>query len=311
MGWLSNIIGGVANTVGSIFGGPVGAIADGIGSIIGNQSAENQHAADKAWASAEAQKNRDFQVDERLASQEWNEMMWHKNNEYNSPVNQLRLYQEAGINPNAIFGNLNGTSKGSPSTAAMSGASAPSVPSFANSMLGLNPEMRQMLANVRKTEAEAEGQEIANDAAPKFNEAMLQKAVAETDAAAAKAGLDKEQANQIKELLPYLKDKNEAEIKKMGEELKVLTEQISLVKSQQQSTERDAEMKRLDLEFRNKFGVSPNSGLVDGIIQLIGAGDKGSAIVDSLLSTLVNIAVGLFTGQFLGPVKVIEKISGN
>lgn len=39
---------------------------------------------------------------------EWNLEMWHRQNEYNSPIQQMARYQEAGLNPNLIY------SQGSP-----------------------------------------------------------------------------------------------------------------------------------------------------------------------------------------------------
>ena len=37
-------------------------------------------------------------------SRMWQEEMWHKQNEYDSPVNQRARLEEAGINPNLAFG---------------------------------------------------------------------------------------------------------------------------------------------------------------------------------------------------------------
>ena len=39
------------------------------------------------------------------SNQSYNEEMWHKNNEYNSMKSQVQRAIEAGINPNALFGN--------------------------------------------------------------------------------------------------------------------------------------------------------------------------------------------------------------
>lgn len=35
----------------------------------------------------------------------WNERMWHMNNEYNTPANQMQRLKEAGLNPNLLYGN--------------------------------------------------------------------------------------------------------------------------------------------------------------------------------------------------------------
>ncbi|UYD39233.1 MAG: DNA pilot protein [Wigfec virus K19_165] len=38
---------------------------------------------------------------------EYNETMWHKQNEYNTPENQMQRFKEAGLNPNLIYGQGN------------------------------------------------------------------------------------------------------------------------------------------------------------------------------------------------------------
>lgn len=35
----------------------------------------------------------------------WNERMWHMNNEYNTPTNQIKRLKEAGLNPDLMYGN--------------------------------------------------------------------------------------------------------------------------------------------------------------------------------------------------------------
>lgn len=44
-------------------------------------------------------------------AQVYNEKMWNKTNQYNSPSNQVKLYREAGINPAFVYGSLQGNSQ--------------------------------------------------------------------------------------------------------------------------------------------------------------------------------------------------------
>jgi len=46
------------------------------------------------------------QVNRNLAKEEreWQEKMWHEQNLYNSPAQQMQRFREAGLNPNLIFG---------------------------------------------------------------------------------------------------------------------------------------------------------------------------------------------------------------
>ena len=37
----------------------------------------------------------------------WQEKMWHMNNEYNTPIMQMQRFKEAGLNPHLIYGQGN------------------------------------------------------------------------------------------------------------------------------------------------------------------------------------------------------------
>lgn len=77
-----------------------GAVLSGVGSLASSLASQQAQSAENEEARA------------------WQEKMWNKTNEYNSPANQKRLLQEAGYNP-YLFGNdYNGN-----------GASLPSSPS--------------------------------------------------------------------------------------------------------------------------------------------------------------------------------------
>lgn len=65
----------------------------------------------------EARRTRQWQTAEREASQQWALEQWNRENAYNSPANQIKLFEEAGLNPlSYINGNV-------------SEASSPSAPS--------------------------------------------------------------------------------------------------------------------------------------------------------------------------------------
>lgn len=137
---------------------------------------------------SQAQLNRDFQGQMQSQQMQWNEDMWNKQNEYNTPANQLARASAAGINPNAIFGGLSsqaqavggvpGVSGGQASGPAASAASVPTVMGTSkftqvlnalNSVLHDGSTVAEMLygtdvkkANARLTNANAEAQEIQN-----------------------------------------------------------------------------------------------------------------------------------------------------
>lgn len=110
---------GIFSSIGKFFSGSVGgAILNAglgvVGNFLGNKQAEKNQQKQNEFNAAEAQKTRD-----------WQEMMWNKNNEYNTPLAQVNRLQEAGLNPNLVYGN--GTMQ-NVSSMASSGAQASSTP---------------------------------------------------------------------------------------------------------------------------------------------------------------------------------------
>ena len=80
------------------------------------------------------------------ASREWQERMWHEQNEYNLPVNQRKRLEEAGINPNLAFG----------SSASAMGTSVPGTPAVHVPQVNVGEAMmrkKQIDAQVRAENA--------------------------------------------------------------------------------------------------------------------------------------------------------------
>ena len=104
----------------------------------------------------QAQISRDFNAEQAQLQRDWSESMWMKQNEYNSPANQLKLMQEAGLNPNMFNQNVAGattpssgvSASSSPATSSMASIGAPSVPNLQN------PEL--MMAQSRLLNAQAD-----------------------------------------------------------------------------------------------------------------------------------------------------------
>lgn len=173
------------------FAGNTGAITslgEGISSLAGRAQAQsdlndarnwqmytqqqaNQFAHDEAqlardFNSVEAQKNRDFESLEadkaRQQSRQWQLEDWERETAYNSPANQLRLMQEAGINPllfNESVSNQGMPSAISPSSPSGSAASSsPAVSSMASLAIP-NPSLisaQTRLANAQADKAESD-----------------------------------------------------------------------------------------------------------------------------------------------------------
>ena len=110
---------GIFKSIGKFFSGTVGgAIMNAglgvVGNFLGNKQAEKNQQKQNEFNAAEAQKTRD-----------WQEKMWNLNNEYNTPLAQVNRLQDAGLNPNLVYGN--GTMQ-NVSPMASSGAQASSTP---------------------------------------------------------------------------------------------------------------------------------------------------------------------------------------
>lgn len=122
----------------------------------------NQRAQHEAW------RTRAWQTKEREASQAWQLEQWNRQNEYNSPVEQLRRARAAGINPLAVInGDFRPTEAGMPSGAqAPGGAQA----QFHNPMDGADVggamnnvlKFKQLELAKKKTDAEIKRMDFEN-----------------------------------------------------------------------------------------------------------------------------------------------------
>lgn len=127
----------------------LGSLAQGWYNVIGQQNAQ-------AFNSLEAQKNRDFQ-----------EYMWNKNNEYNTPARQKQRLLDAGLNPYLM---LSGGSAGNAQSVPMgNAASSNTAPQFnSNPAQGISDAILQRAA-IKKTESETR----INDIERQFRAAKL------------------------------------------------------------------------------------------------------------------------------------------
>ena len=146
---------------------PWDAVASGVGSLIDagvgvanlvQQKKENEK--DRKFNAAQAEKNRLFQAAEAEKAYE-REVEFY--NSTQSPSAMVEQYKNAGLNPALMAGGSVGA--GSVSASAPSGSSAsssssalPSMPSIMEAALS----MKSILASIKKTEKETEGQEIDN-----------------------------------------------------------------------------------------------------------------------------------------------------
>lgn len=135
--FLNNIANAFANS--NPIGAGVGLAFNSIGSIFQNRS--NKHRQQEAFAQQEKM---------QALQNAYNTRMWHMSNAYNSPANQMRLFKEAGLNPNLVYGQMSDVS----STPMHSGSgSAPGFAHMSNVMGSIDP---LTMAQARLANAQAD-----------------------------------------------------------------------------------------------------------------------------------------------------------
>lgn len=83
----------------------------------------NQHQANQA---AGASNKRSIILN--MLNRQWEEQMMDKQNEYNKPINQMKRLEEAGLNPNLVYGNANAIiSSASPASGSALGSYSVSI----------------------------------------------------------------------------------------------------------------------------------------------------------------------------------------
>lgn len=185
-----------------------GTIVNGIGSLIG-AAGQNANITKQIHAQQEEnQKNREYNL--MLAQQQnaWNVEQWERENEYNSPVNQMSRLKAAGINPNLAYSN--GVSNLAAASPEMT-SGAPSSP-VDMSALGQRATLGQAIQMALTNEATRANIDNVK--------AQTRKTLA--DAGISETQLEYEDAKQLigLDLMRQTYDKNSKEWQILGEELK-------------------------------------------------------------------------------------------
>lgn len=213
MGYLDTFINtGIGSGVGLVSGALSSLIGGGIQSIFQNRAANQQF---KQNVQLQKMAN-DFTVD-----------MWNKTNDYNSPVNQLQLYQNAGINPNVAIGNMNGTPQASPVQSDSQSVSAQNPSSiFDANVTDAWNETRANEANIKLAEAQAKMAEKEASRYDEMTDAQIDQISAVIEKSKKDGKLSEEQANQISTMLPILKEQGLQGIEKMKQDIELVKSNI-------------------------------------------------------------------------------------
>ena len=184
MKWLENLatggLSGIASGIASIFGG-----------IQQNNMIDKQIAAQKE----ENRLNRDYNMKLAAYQNRMNLAQWQRENEYNSPENQMKRLRAAGLNPDLMYQNgASGlTAASSPAMTAGAASSPTDVSNLANKKTvgqivteGLDNAQRAAnialtRAQANKTNAETKGQNLKNLNIFALDRAELENVLADTD----------------------------------------------------------------------------------------------------------------------------------
>lgn len=142
------------------------------------------------------------------AQNDWNEKMWEKDAEWNSPANQMKLMTEAGINPAFAAAGISGSPVYTPpaTSQAMPMSNAFSGLGTKNALAGYNRSMEEL-------------NEEQKPYVGRLNQAEIDKAYSEIMKNESYANLNDEQKKVIRESLEMLKGKTNKEIEKMSAEI--------------------------------------------------------------------------------------------
>ena len=226
----------------------------------------NTFRSDKRNDAFQAELDRQFQRNERIATQDWELEIWNKNNEYNSPLEQLKRYKEAGINPNAMNGSSPVASSQLNSTPSSGRGTAPSH-EFGDTMslIGNLDSIANTSFSALKSVAEKkniESQTNLNSQEYAYNNATFDERVnaanlevkrisEDINKSISSQGVDKSQSElnyasseQIRSGIPYIARKNEAEIDLMLEEAKLNRQKIENLKTEQSELKKTGQYER-------------------------------------------------------------------
>lgn len=238
----------------------------------------------------------------------WQEDMWNKTNEYNSPQQQMARFKAAGLNPHLIYG------QGNSGNATMAGApktEAPNFNKFADAAQGyvtnkLQKEQLSLQTRVAEAEIQNKQAQTSNTQAQEEStrQDIAQKAITNPiGVQAATLGNQRAEADIMRvnsEIDKIANDMKNSSALTEAQVAKINTE-IPKLKQDMQATAMDIRLKAIDgdtkginnaiLKIQKQMwdaGINPNSGAVDQLIKAFlnaagvgnksGIGNEGNSI---------------------------------
>ena len=174
----------------SLISGGAGIISGLFGALGQNIAINKQIKAQQE----ENEKNRTYNFNLAQLQNKWNLEQWNRENEYNSPAQQMARLKAAGLNPDMMY--QNGTSGWPAASSPSMTAGAPSSPvdmsalgqkrtigdaihqGLQDALVGAQIDVMQ--SEARKNNADAGGQEITNETLGQINQATFYKILSES-----------------------------------------------------------------------------------------------------------------------------------
>ena len=300
MGFLS-FLGNLVGSIGSaLFGGETGRIVSSVGNVIGSQAAANDQ---NRYISSANDASRRFSLDMYNLQRRDALSDWQMQNEYNSPAAQMKRFIDAGLNPNLIYGNLGSSVAANvrPSSPSTGGANfqpknalafydimrQQSQAGLANSTIALNSARELLLA--QQTAGQASKNALLAERVPYAKE------LAKVSMDAARKNLEKLSADIMKTnagtsmllsedvrrnaYLSIAKDKSKAQIDEIKKRMDVL--------------EKDAELKRLEIQMRNK-GLTFNDALWQRLLGQFLLGENSIQDLRNAIGDFLKNGISIF-----------------
>ena len=300
MGFFS-FLGDLVGSIGSaLFGGETGRIVSSVGNVIGAQAAANDQ---NRYISSANDASRRFALDMYNLQRRDALSDWQMQNEYNSPAAQMKRFIDAGLNPNLIYGNLGSSVAANvrPSSPSTGGANfqpknalafydimrQQSQAGLANSTIALNSARELLLA--QQTAGQASKNALLAERVPYAKE------LAKVSMDAARNNLEKLSADIMKTnagtsmllsedvrrdaYLSIAKDKSKAQIDEIKKRMDVL--------------EKDAELKRLEIQMRNK-GLTFNDALWQRLLGQFLLGENSIQDLRNAIGDFLKNGISIF-----------------
>lgn len=284
-----------------------------LNSTISQKKALKEAQKDRDFNAEQAKIARDWQREEREATQAFNLDMWNRNNAYNSPAEQLKRMKEAGLNPNALGGGASVPSQ-TISSNPMSGASASTTASggVASGLLTRDAALLSAMGQFYQSMSQSslnKQQYDWNDATQteRYNALMKDNIIkdAHTTKLLADANLSDVSADVHRETISILTRKSEAELKLMNEQLnKLRNESLSIIQdTKYKKALTDTEKERRELVDAQTYESISRHGLQEGQMAGQELANEGKETENALLEikkTFSSITgIPLDTPEFL------------